>query len=128
MVSLPDENGEGNFLYRAFTQENLYNAQNFQQDLKFLLDIRHVEKLSWWFITTDGEAANCVLLRFENLEEDWENYKETINVQTSIEHLNKNVLTGVGADFPQDYMSLYDGESKKIIQQLYAEELRNYEQ
>lgn len=123
VVSLPDENGEGNFLYRAFTPENLYNAQHFQQDLKFLLDVRHIEKLSWWLTTTDGGAANCKLLRFENLHEDWENYKEKINVKTSIEHLNKNVLTGVGADSPQDYMSNYDEESYQIIEGLYTEEL-----
>ena len=127
IVSLPDENGKGNFLYRAFTQENLYRTQNFGEDLKFLLDIRHVEKLSWWIQTTDGPLANCTYLKFEQLEKDWQSFREKININQSIQHLNKNVLTGAGANSPEDYMSYYDEECKEIIQQLYKDELRNYE-
>ena len=127
VVSLPDENGNGNCLYRAFSQENLYRAQNFGEDLKFLLDIRHVEKLSWWLQTTDGLSANCTYLKFEQLEKDWQSFREKININRPIQHLNKNVLTGAGANSPEDYMSYYDEECKEIIQQLYKYELRNYE-
>ncbi len=127
IVSLPDENGNGNFLYRAFTQENLYRMQNFGEDLKFLLDIRHIEKLFWWLQTTDGLSASCTYLKFERLEKDWDSFREKININEPIQHLNKNVLTGVGADSPEDYMSYYDEECKEIIQQLYKDELRNYE-
>lgn len=122
VVSLPDSNGKGSFLYRAMTKENFYNYQNFNTDVKFILDTQHIETLKWWTKTIDGQHADCHILRFERLDSDWEKFKSKIRISSKLEKLNVLKTSG------DDYMKYYDKDSKKIIQKLYAEELRNQEQ
>tara|TARA_R100000664_G_C2743357_1_gene131545 strand:- start:536 stop:1168 length:633 start_codon:yes stop_codon:yes gene_type:complete len=88
---------------------------------KVIFDSQHVETLSWWLETEDGEQANCHFLKFESIEDDWEKFKTTINAESKLKHLNASETS------EEEYMSYYDKESREIIQQLYKDELRNYE-
>jgi len=90
-----------------------------------ILDAHHIETTSWWVTTKDNLKANYETLRFETLNEDWGNFKEKINFTEVLKKVKKD-----NWGLPDDveyYMSFYDKESKKIIQELYVEELRNYE-
>ena len=90
-----------------------------------ILDAHHIETMSWWVKTKDNLKSKCETLRFESLNEDWENFKQKINFTETLKKVKKD-----NWGLPDDveyYMSFYDKESKKIIQELYVEELRNYE-
>lgn len=98
---------------------SIYRVEN--KDRKVIFDSQHVENLRWWLETSDGEQANCHMLKFESLNEDWDKFKSTINTETKLKHLNASGTS------EEEYMSYYGKESKEIIQQLYKDELRNYE-
>jgi len=98
---------------------SMYRVED--KDGKVIFDSQHVETLRWWLQTTDGKQANCHILRFENLNEDWNKFKNSIDIQDDLLHLNESNTT------EEEYMAYYDDKSKNIIKELYKDELRNYQ-
>ena len=107
------------------------------KDEKIVFNIPAIEKLSWWTQTSDEGEPTVKLLNFNNLVEEWEQYKKKIgppgfmrddvnsrasNPKHLLPHIRKNILTS--KDKKQfDYESYYSERSLEIMYEIYGEEI-----
>tara|TARA_Y100001949_G_scaffold95857_1_gene80930 strand:+ start:779 stop:1528 length:750 start_codon:yes stop_codon:yes gene_type:complete len=91
-----------------------------------ILDSHHIETLQWWTKTKDSDNADCEILRFEKLNQDWEKFKGKINFDDKLQKVKKDNW-GL-PDSEDSYLSYYDNESKKIIEKIYKKDLELFKE
>ena len=97
------------------------------EDEKPCLDISHIEKFEWWMQNAEGKLVEYDALRFENLDEEWDNYKHKLCIKEQMVHLNG---TPTFANMPLiSRKEVYDKETYEIISEIYKSEIErfNYE-
>tara|TARA_Y100000296_G_C5120514_1_gene230163 strand:+ start:139 stop:879 length:741 start_codon:yes stop_codon:yes gene_type:complete len=92
------------------------------------LSVSHIEKLDWWLVKDDGSLVECDFLRFENLNNEWRKYKETLpifkelNIKHRLPHKNGTGLMPI----TRDRKKLYDDETYEIISEIYKDEIEMF--
>ena len=72
--------------------------------------------LDW--ITIDGENQMDMVLRFENLQQDFKTLCERLNVTATLEHKNMTEH--------KHYTEYYDDETKQIVAEKYAKDIEYF--
>ena len=114
---------EGELKVNTDTVENshmLYRATDAKG--RVVLDSQHVETTSWWTRTLDGKTADCKFLRFEQLNNDWNDFKHKIDIRSpdTLEKLNMSVKT-------RSYVNYYQLlETRDIIQYHYKTDIEKF--
>jgi hypothetical protein len=70
-----------------------------------------------------GEIVEHDVLRFENLDNEWNDYKHSLGIEEDMVSLNHNDL------FNQNFQDVVSEESREILSEIYKYEIErfNYE-
>ena len=82
----------------------------------------HIERLDWWLSRDDGTTVECDFLKFENLKNEWERYKEVLNVTRFLPHKNGSSTIPFSKS-----RSLYNDESHGIVSEIYKDEIERFD-
>ncbi len=93
------------------------------EDDKPPLDKSHIERFEWWMKDPEGKIVECDVLRFEDLDKEWSNYKHNLGIEEEMVSLNHNNW------FNQNIQDVMDKESYEILSEIYKYEIErfNYE-
>jgi len=93
------------------------------EDDKPPLDKSHIERFEWWMKDAKGEIVEHDVLRFENLDNEWNDYKHSLGIEEDMVSLNHNDL------FNQNFQDVVSEESREILSEIYKYEIErfNYE-
>ena len=82
----------------------------------------HIERLDWWLSRDDGTTVECDFLKFENLKNEWDRYKEVLNVTRFLPHKNGSSTIPFSKS-----RSLYNDESHGIVSEIYKDEIERFD-
>ena len=68
---------------------------------------------------SDGRVPSALVLRFEDLGADLARLETALDVRLSLPHAN-------ASDRPDDWATLYDAETRRIVAESYAADIRRY--
>jgi hypothetical protein len=74
---------------------------------------------SWWLLNEAGEIMVDYVAKLESISEEWKIICNNIGVNIELPHRNKSNR--------KKYQYYYDDKSRKIIQELYSEDIENFE-
>lgn len=100
-----------------YTYHYPYNAspKNFN---KWLIEVDKTPSLRnaiWWTQKSYVEQGSPIILRTENLKEDFKQIQDIANVHVELPHYNISVKV--------DYKEYYNDTTKQIVEDLYKEDL-----
>ena len=96
-----------NYWYQQCHQKQYWNAQS---------------NCSHMITDHEGKINMDLILRFENLEEDWKKLQKELGIEKELFHFNKN-KTPIG-----HYSEMYEGddELKAMVHEMYIEDIRQF--
>lgn len=68
-----------------------------------------------WLKNSDGQVCVMKILRFESIESDFNNLMKELGLKASLPHLKKTDH--------RNYVDYYDNESRKIVKEVFAEDI-----
>lgn len=82
-------------------------------------DIRHINKMNYWF--DDSELD--YIIRYENINEDWEEIKKRFSVG-DLPRTNWNPVK----DYRKPYKDYYSKQDIDLVYDIYSDEIEKYDQ